>query len=1241
MTRIHLRLWAALLIGLSAPFLSALSSAEEAIPWATPLRGGSLRTLAVVPHAARPDVDTLALHLDMKVTVCTLWSADAAEREDQESKGNAPVEAKGRKKKRQEATTALGGLREALKKEYDLILLGRFRTTTLPSDIQGSIADQVHNGAGLVTAWLERGDPQEPLVTLLEALDNSAAQDVCRGLGGLSIYGITDAGVPDVSGQRRLIDGVRAGTCGQGRVVECSFPGDPPQTHAFIPTASEFKVAPFNRTENAYALVTRAAVWACGRSPRTRIAGLRDMSPKAPSAEEIPPDLPKEYTDAMRQSAIAHPLRPFVLALESPADTTYTVQIEVRKPESDMRNAYPGDRPLKKGEQYWPFDLLVGPGNYLVDVWLKDGKGVADWFSSEVSIVAWPNFTDLRLTKESVLSNDAVGIQLRVPPIFNQHRACTLYVRAVDPTMVSAAPTVSPAAVQPRTVTLHGGIGGRCVAEALTEVGNEGGDVEIALGVADLLSPMLKIEIFATEGSKHPLAPWELNNAYYECRYVPVRTRPSMPSFTASVSLPLLDEPNIHRLLGRLRGMGVDSVHAPGGQVALWNAAWQGLGFVPELSRTPNGGIAEGLIRHPCLSDPAVRQLEGKQLQTMTAWHLSGSSGNYSLGERALLATGSVNACQSETCLAGFRAWVQTEYGTVQRLNDAWGSGFNAWVDVVPPDPAIAAEAQCFAGFVDFRQYMDSVFAAFLSYGRDCVHQTDPQARAGFGLLDETGVYSGYAWRRLAAAADFVTAPPEIPWIEKWRSFRKESGTYSLIFDEHAQTTAPQGRALTWQAALRGAGGIHCTHPFALAGVNTPETALQADGAPTPAFAATMGVVEELKRGLGILLSQARRVPATIAIYDSPSSHLVNAMDTRYGVDSLRADQRWIAWLEQAGLAYDFVGSTELSAGLNKQYRVLVLPMVRAMSNEETQALQAFHDAGGLVAADIAPAVWGGHGEHRAAPALDTLFGIQRNGTPETVVIPNSGDSTLRSDRSVAAQGAQPQSTDMDVPINLKGTGTFLLNYPVPTPPESASTMEPLRTWIQEAGVEPMFAVDGHGKSEFHGQRFLLEYRGARIAALLADAAAGDKPQKVQLNLGKDAVVYDLRQGLKVTRSDKIERILQAGDALCFSILPEDPQPVLLTLSGEAFAGKRLEVQVAVPGKDGKAQARLLTLGLEDPAHRPMLHYRQYLESQSGMAKTFFPLAFNEIPGGYQVTVRDVLTGQEVRKRVFVGGRLQ
>lgn len=1227
------------------PFLAVLTTAmithaEEAIPWAAPLQGGTLRVLAIVPRAAQPDVEAMALRLDMKVNVCTLWSTNDLECAPSESDRSEPTDQSHRSQNSHSAD-----LRAALNKDYDLILLGRFRTSALPTDIQEGIADHVRKGAGLVAAYLAHGDAQEPLVALLDAIENSAAPDVCRGLGGLGVYGIADPGGPDESGQRRLIEGVRAGSFGQGRVVELSFPGDPPQTHAFIPTASEFKIAPSNRVENAYALVVRAAVWASGRTSRTRIAALRDASPKAPALEEVPPDLPKEYTEAMRQSALAHPLRPFVLELEAPADRSYEVKIQVRKPEADMRNVYAGERPLRKGEQYWPFDLLIGPGTYLVDVWLMDRKGVTDWFSADVTIAGWPRFSELRLTKESVLANDSIGIQLRVPPIFNQHRACTLYARAVDPVAMPAASRPSPAAVGPRFGAIYGGISGRCVAEALAEVGYDGGEVQIDLGLADLVAPMIKIEVFAVEGPRHPLAPWELNNAFYECRYVPVRTRAHAPGFGVSVSLPLLDEPNIHKRLGRLEALGVDSVYAPGGQVALWNAAWRGLAFVPELTRTAYGSAADGVIRQPCLSDSSVRNAEGKQLQTVTAWHLAGASGRYSLGDRAILSGGGANVCQSESCLAGFRAWLEKEYGTVQRLNDAWGSGFNAWEEVKPPAPEMAAEAQCFAGFVDFRRYMDSVFVGFLSYGRDCVRRVDPEAWIGFGVLDETGAFSGYDWRRLAGVADFVLAPPETPWLEKWRSFRKEAGIFSLALDRASSPrTSSEVRALAWQAALRGAGAIHFDHPSGLAGDPDAETVLQPDGALTPAFAPAMQVAEELKRGLGPLLTLARRAPAAIALYDSTASRLLNAVDTRYGMDSLQAEQRWIAFLEQEGLAYEFVGSPELSAGLGKSCRVLVLPLVRAMSSEEAQRVQAFRDAGGFVAADAAPAVWGGHGERRTEPALDTLFGIQRNGTPETLEIPSGDTETEQAqwcDHSVAAQDAQPQSMAGEVPLELKGTRTLLLNHPLSEFRGEEPAQALLRAWFQETGVTPGFEVRRHGEDAFRGQRFLLEYHGAQIAAVLAAPDAGSKPQKVRLDLGKDHVVYDLRQSRRVSHPGKIDIELDAGDAACFAIFTEEPPRIGLSLSGETHTGQRLEVQASVSSIDGKIQPRMVTVWLEDPARRPMLHYRQYLESQGGVAKTYFPLAINEIPGWYQAAARDVLTGMETRERVFVGGRTQ
>ena len=78
------------------------------------------------------------------------------------------------------------------------------------------------------------------------------------------------------------------------------------------------------------------------------------------------------------------------------------------------------------------------------------------------------------------------------------------------------------------------------------------------------------------------------------------------------------------------------------------------------------------------------------------------------------------------------RAWLRRQHGTLAALNAEWGTDFAAW-DMVHPLTADAALRRAdgdFAGWADFKAWMDVAFAAAVRAGTDAVHAADPAARA-------------------------------------------------------------------------------------------------------------------------------------------------------------------------------------------------------------------------------------------------------------------------------------------------------------------------------------------------------------------------------------------------------------------------------------------------------------------------------------------------------------------------------
>ncbi|MET7681282.1 beta-galactosidase [Streptomyces sp. NPDC005423] len=88
-----------------------------------------------------------------------------------------------------------------------------------------------------------------------------------------------------------------------------------------------------------------------------------------------------------------------------------------------------------------------------------------------------------------------------------------------------------------------------------------------------------------------------------------------------------------------------------------------------------------------------------------------------------------VLACYCDICAAAFRVWLSDRHGTVDALNDAWGTAFwgqqyGDWEEITPPrtTPSVGNPAQQ----LDYRRFADAQARAAFVAERDILHRLSP-----------------------------------------------------------------------------------------------------------------------------------------------------------------------------------------------------------------------------------------------------------------------------------------------------------------------------------------------------------------------------------------------------------------------------------------------------------------------------------------------------------------------------------
>lgn len=225
---------------------------------------------------------------------------------------------------------------------------------------------------------------------------------------------------------------------------------------------------------------------------------------------------------------------------------------------------------------------------------------------------------------------------------------------------------------------------------------------------------------------------------------------------------------------------------------------------------------------------------------------------------------------------------------------------------------------------------------------------------------------------------------------------------------------------------------------------------------------------------------------------------------------------------------------------------------------------------------------------------------------------------------------------------------------------ESDGSPEALETLMAEArrireGFDLLFrtgkpeAISGDGTleiaSEFSGLVKQFSFGKAKVYAFLADPNRDGK-SVAKLKAKDDSRIHELTASTGVPQSSKSLSIkLRAGETAVAAILPYEVSRIVLRAPEVVPAGRRLTVHASVKTRDALPGDHILRVTLTSPGFQILDHYSRTVVAPEGEGFTWIPLAFNDVPGKYRVTVRDLLTQTEATADISVvtpleGGRV-
>ncbi|MCE5238801.1 beta-galactosidase [bacterium] len=672
---------------------------------------------------------------------------------------------------------------------------------------------------------------------------------------------------------------------------------------------------------------------------------------------------------------------------------------------------------------------------------------------------------------------------------------------------------------------------------------------------------------------------------------------------------------------------------------------------------------AGDLVRDPCLTNPEYRQKVTETLTKCAVRGLQYSTSDFTLGDENHFVAGRWDLCFSDTCVADFQRWARETYGSLDKLNAAWGSRFANWSDVKPQTLEEAQKTGNLVPWVDHRLHMESVWAGIHDFSREVIKQTVPHARVGYEGSDTvaTSWQADDYWQLARAMSlnniyyrDFLSlavrdfSTPDTLLGAGW------FGGYAGNRNE------PFMRWFPWRTLFKGANSF-----WVWCGYGNAGSVMAWDTSLYPFFKAACEEVGEIKQGPGKLLMNAERQHDGIALLWSDSSvHLATATAGFPDIDTTLSSM--VMMLHDCGLEAKVLSYAEVRQGklTNDQFKVLLLPSAQALSAAEVAAIKQFAANGGTVIADLRPGVTDEHGKPYATPALDELFGVSQTaafakatgsldfaGAPETSGAGLKADNVLVDGSLKAAAGkalAQVGSAPVLV-AHASGKGKALLlnlslqgysKLPKVEGQEFAGWNEGagyrafLAGVLKTAGIEPVVRVlpDAPHVEVSRFRRGGAEYIGI-VQSLPFDTLAYTnktapalQPRAVTVDFGRKAHLYDVRAGKYLGEVQNLRTKLTPGLAHLYALLPYRVEGLRVTAPAQATAGQALTCQVALQAK-GRLGDHVVRMQVFGPDGKERPWYARNLMTQAAGAQGRLTLALDDAPGAWKIVARDVATG--------------
>lgn len=599
----------------------------------------------------------------------------------------------------------------------------------------------------------------------------------------------------------------------------------------------------------------------------------------------------------------------------------------------------------------------------------------------------------------------------------------------------------------------------------------------------------------------------------------------------------------------------------------------------------------------------------------------------------------------SITSLKAMREWLKEQYISLKALNDQWGTNFTQWLDVIPDDSREARERGNYSSWADHRTFMEICWADQFKFVQETVNKIDPGGLVQLSGTQAASSHNGYDYSRINQYVGQMNPYNLSNQLEYHHNFNpdlKISGQAGygalgegVLYDyyNHLFLKETGGSYVFWQ--------VSCLNP---------DLTICQSGLDLKA-----GFDEILKRGIGKLITSYQpENDLKIAIHFSyPSIHAAWIVDGKIGLqpgntgrtlrqfDSNR--DGWVKILHEAGYGFDFISYSSIEKGnlISKGYKVLILPMSLALSDKEVQQIKDFVNQGGILIADALAGVMDDHTKFRSKRELSDVFGIEtRSFTREELVTP-VGESDLKIKNATVLL---TEKNKPEILYNKYGKGSaFLLNYFMDNYPEeqlrrnNESSLMKIRKLFEKENLKSgiiLTTPDGTPSDGVEKYPFSENSGSTRLLGLLPGKTGEDKDIHVRLN---DPVhLYDIRNKKYLGFSNDFKIRVKSSVPEFFGLVKGTIDEIKVEAPTTINRGDKVFLNFTITGKGITNLKSVIRVDVFNPDGEALNYYSDNCEITNNSGTYNFITARNDKPGLWKIRLTEVISGVEKELSVTI-----